>query len=95
MEIKINNINSIEDEFNIDKVNEVFKPIYEIIKDKDKSLQRKLQMIHNAIVILRKEFDGLSYHTNVKERNKILNRLKYHRKKANNKETDIEFFEAF
>ena len=95
MEFQINNINSIEDEFNMDKVNEVFKPINELINDKDKSLQRKLQMIHNAIVILRKEFDGLSYHTDVKERNKILNRLKYHRKKANNKESNIEFYEAF
>ena len=57
MEFKINNINSIEDEFNMDKVNEIFKPIYEIINEKDKSLQRKLQMIHNAIVIMRKEFD--------------------------------------
>ena len=51
MEFKINNINSIEDEFDLDKVNEVFKPIYDIINDKDNSLQRKLQMIHNVIVI--------------------------------------------
>ena len=98
MDYKINNINSIEDEFNLDKVNEVFQPIYDIINDKDKSLQRKLQMIHNAVVILRKEFDGLSYHTDVKERNKILNRLKYHRKKNEKtiiKEEDIESYEAF
>ena len=98
MDYKINNINSIEDEFNLDKVNEVFQPIYDIINDKDKSLQRKLQMIHNAVVILRKEFDGLSYHTDVKERNKILNRLKYHRKKNEKtiiKEEDIECYEAF
>ena len=96
MEFQIDNINSIEDEFNLDKVNEVFKPIYNIINDKDKSLQRKLQMIHSAIVILRKEFDELSYHTDVKECNKILNRLKYHRKKTNNKvQEKIEFYEAF
>ena len=89
------NISSIEDEFNLEKVNEVLKPVYDIINDKDKSLQWKFQMIHNAIVALRKEFDELSYHTDIKERNGVLNRLKYHRKKANNKEENIEYYEAF
>ena len=74
-------IKCIEDEFDQDKVNEVFKPVYNIINDKDKTLQRKLQMLHNKIVELRKEFDGLAYFTDAKERNRALNRLKYHRKK--------------
>ena len=89
-------IKSIEDEFDIDKVNEVFKPVYNIINDKDKSLQRKLQMMHILIVAMRKEFDSLAYFTNVKERNKVINRLKYYRKKAQaSKEEDIECYEAF
>ena len=91
-------IKSIEDEFDIDKVNEVFNPVYNIINDKDKSLQRKLQTMHNLIVAMRKEFDSLAYFSNVKERNKVINRLKYHRKKnekTNVKEEDIEFHEEF
>lgn len=96
-ENKISNIiKSIEDEVDVDKVNEVFKPVYNIINDKDKSLQRKLQMMHNLIVAMRKEFDSLAYFTSVKERNKVINRLKYHRKKAQaSKEEDIEFHEEF
>ena len=74
-------IKSIEDEFNTEKLTEVFKPLYTIIHDQDKSLQRKLQLLHNKIVELRKEFDGVAYCTDAKERNKILNRMKYHRKK--------------
>ena len=88
-------IKSIEDEFDIDKVNEVFKPVYSIINDKDKSLQRKLQMMHNLIVSMRKEFDSLAYFTNVKERNKVINRLKYHRKKSQANSENIECYEAF
>ena len=91
-------IKSIEDEFDTNKVNEVFKPLYNIINDKDKSLQRKLQIMHNLIFAMRKEFDSLAYFTNVKERNKVINRLKYHRKKnekTNIKEEDIEFHEEF
>lgn len=39
MEFEISDIiKSLEDEFNQDKVNEVFKPVYNIINDKDKSL---------------------------------------------------------
>ena len=48
---------------------------------------------------MRKEFDGLAYHTDVKERNRILNRLKYYRKKAANIKVEpleeVEYFEAF
>jgi len=76
-----NIIKSIEDEFDQDKINEVFKPVYIIINDPDKSLQRKLQMIHNVIVAMRKDFDSLAYFSDAKERNKVINRLKYHRKK--------------
>lgn len=95
-----NIIKTIEDEFDQDKVNEVFKPVYNIINDPDKSLQRKLQMIHNVIVAMRKDFDSLTYFTNVKERNKVINRLKYHRKKETKiqqeKEQNNEFnYEAF
>ena len=77
-------IKCIEDEFDQDKVNEVFKPVYNIINDKDKTLQRKLQLLHNKIVEIRKEFDGLAYFADAKERNRALNRLKYHRKKNEN-----------
>ena len=78
-----NIIKTIEDEFDQNKINKVFKPVYNIINDPDKSLQRKLQMIHNVIVAMRKDSDSLAYFTTVKERNKIINRLKYHRKKDN------------
>ena len=92
-----NIIKNIEDEFNQDKLNEVFKPVYNIINDPNKSLQRKLQMIHNVIVVMRKEFDSLSYFTDVKERNKMINRLKYHRKKEIKiqKQIDDVFIEEF
>ena len=55
-------------------------------------------MMHNLIVAMRKEFDSLAYFTNIKERNKVINRMKYHRKKnekTNIKEEDIECYEAF
>ena len=75
-------INSIEDEFDQEKLKIVFKPIYDIVEDKDKSLKRKLQLMHNAVVALRKEFDNLEYSADVKARNRELNRLKYHKKKG-------------
>ena len=75
-------IKSIEDEFDQEKLKIVFKPIYDIIEDKDKSLKRKLQLMHNAVVALRKEFDNLEYSADVKARNRELNRLKYHKKKG-------------
>ena len=54
-------------------------------------------MIHNVIVVMRKEFDSLSYFTDVKERNKMINRLKYHRKKEIKiqKQIDDVFIEEF
>ncbi len=86
-------VKSVADEFDPIKVNEVFKPIFNIIEDKDKSLQRKLQMIHNVVVAMRKEFDSLAYNTDVKERNREINRLKYHRKKM--EKSDMKSFEFF
>ena len=86
-------IKSIEDEFNPEKINEVFKPVYDIINNKDKSLQRKLQLIHSVIVAMRKDFDSLAYFTDIKERNKEINRLKYHRKKQS--KIYPETYEAF
>lgn len=74
-------IKSFEDEFDQDKINEVFKPLYEIINNSDKSLQRKLQLMHTMIVSMRKEFDGLAYFSSAKERNREINRLRYHKKK--------------
>jgi hypothetical protein len=78
-------INNVEEEFNKDKLNEIFKPVYEIINDDNKSLQRKLQLIHNMIVDMRNHYDPLQYFGNIKERNKELNRLKYQRKKKQEK----------
>lgn len=77
-------IKCIEDEFNQEKVNQVFKPVFDIISHNDKSLQRKLQLLHNVIVSMRKEmkeFGDSSYSSSVAERNKKINRLKYHRNK--------------
>ena len=89
-------IQSIEDEFNQDKVNEVFKPVYNVINDPEKSIQRKLQLLHNLIVAMRKDFDSVNYNMDVKERNKVLNKLKYHRKKIQavpvNNESNFESF---
>ena len=74
MNPEVNIIKSIQDEFDPVKVEQFFKPLYDIMKDEDKSL-------HNKIVSMRKEFDGLDYFADAKERNKELNRLKYHRQK--------------
>ena len=93
MNPEVNIIKSIQDEFDPVKVEQFFKPLYDIMKDEDKSLQRKLQLLHNKIVAMRKEFDSIDYFADAKERNKELNRLKYHRKKNQAKVVPEPFIE--
>lgn len=69
----------------IKKVNTYFKPLFDIINNPEITIKMRLKEVHNMSYKLRNEFDKESWIVDKAEKNRIMNRLNYHKTKGEEK----------